>query len=158
MTKANVYTDCCFFVNRIKSFQKVQQTILVVQKMRFGLCNLPLVHILVEIYGNHKTTVSTIKDNPPKERLAKLRHKTSSNKVHSKSISNLSLPISIQFCAKNKIFSNFPTGNYMFKVNNRNTGTRCKMCHHRCRSGVFTVNFEHISHFVPVFLLLTLSR
>ena len=41
--------------------------------MRFGLCNLPLVHILVEIYGNHKTTVSTIKDNPPKERLAKLR-------------------------------------------------------------------------------------
>ena len=26
LTKANVYTDCCFFVNRIKSFQKVQQT------------------------------------------------------------------------------------------------------------------------------------
>ena len=70
--------------------------------MRFGLCNLPLVHILVEIYGNHKTTVSTIKDIPPKERLTKLRHKTSSNKVHSKSISNLSLPISIQFCAKNE--------------------------------------------------------
>ena len=27
-----------------------------------------------------------------------------------------------------------------------------------CRSGVFIVNFEHISHLVLVFLLLTLSR
>ena len=27
-----------------------------------------------------------------------------------------------------------------------------------CRSGVFIVNFEHISHFVLVFLLFTLSR
>ena len=39
-------------------------------------------------------------------------------------------------------------GNYMFKVNNRNWR----------RSGIFIVNFEHISHFVLVFLLLTLSR
>ena len=38
-----------------------------------------------------------------------------------------------------------PTGNYMFKVNNS-------------RSGIFIVNFEHISHLVLVFLLLTLSR
>ena len=37
-----------------------------------------------------------------------------------------------------------PAGNFMFKVNDRNTRTR--------------VNFEHISHLVPVFLLLTLSR
>ena len=29
---------------------------------------------------------------------------------------------------------------------------------HWCRSGVFIVNFEHISHLVLVFLLLTLSR
>ena len=29
---------------------------------------------------------------------------------------------------------------------------------HWRRSGVFTVNFEHISHFVPVFLLIALSR
>ena len=27
-----------------------------------------------------------------------------------------------------------------------------------CRSGVFIVNFEHISHLVPVFLLLTLNN
>ena len=27
-----------------------------------------------------------------------------------------------------------------------------------CRSGVFIVNFEHISHLVLVFLLLTLNR
>ena len=40
-------------------------------------------------------------------------------------------------------------GNYMFKVNNRNARTRCEIC-----SGVFTVNFEHISHLVLVFLLL----
>ena len=50
----------------------------------------------------------------------------------------------------------------------RNTRTRCKVCsnsilktperrHWRC-SGVFIVNFEHISHLVLVFLLLTLRR
>ena len=43
-----------------------------------------------------------------------------------------------------------PASNYMFKVNNINTRTR--------RSGIFIVNFEHISHLVLVFLLLTLSR
>ena len=46
----------------------------------------------------------------------------------------------------------FPVGNYMFKVNNRNTRTRCEI------SGVFIVNCEHISHLVLVFLLLALSR
>ena len=55
---------------------------------------------------------------------------------------------------------------YMFEVNNRNTMARCKICsklvimkserHHWFRSGVFIVNFEHISHFFLVFLLLTL--
>ena len=44
----------------------------------------------------------------------------------------------------------------MFKVNKRNTRTRCETCskltiktlegHHWRRSGVFIVNFEHISH------------
>ena len=44
----------------------------------------------------------------------------------------------------------------MFKVNKRNTRTRCEICskltiktpegHHWGRSGVFIVNFEHISH------------
>ena len=41
----------------------------------------------------------------------------------------------------------------MFKVNNKDT----KMTPWSC-SGIFIVNFEHISHFVPVFLLLILSR
>ena len=56
----------------------------------------------------------------------------------------------------------------MFKVNNRITKTRCERYskltiktperhHWRC-SGVFIINFEHISHLVLVFLFLTLSR
>ena len=56
----------------------------------------------------------------------------------------------------------------MFNVNNRNTKTRCEICSKltiklpdrrqwRC-SGIFIVNFEHISHLVIVFLLLTLSK
>ena len=56
-----------------------------------------------------------------------------------------------------------PTGNYMFKVNTRNTKTRCEVyskltvkTSERC--GVFIVNFEHISHPVLVFLLLTLNK
>ena len=53
------------------------------------------------------------------------------------------------------------------KVNNRNTRTRCEICSKLTikapeprqwrRSGVFTVNFERISHLDPVFLLLTLN-
>ena len=62
----------------------------------------------------------------------------------------------------------FPVGIYLFKVNNRNTRTRCEICSKLTintperrqwrRSGVFIVNFEHISHLVLVLLLLTLSR
>ena len=62
----------------------------------------------------------------------------------------------------------FIAGNYFFKVNNRNTRTRCEICskltrktperRHWRRSGVFIVNFEHISHLALVFLLLTLNR
>ena len=47
-----------------------------------------------------------------------------------------------------------PASNYMFKVNNRNTRTRCEICskltlktverRHWRRSGVFIVNFEQI--------------
>ena len=61
-----------------------------------------------------------------------------------------------------------PAGIYLFKVNNRNTRTRCEICskltintperRHWRRSGVFIVNFEHISHLVLVFLLLTLNK
>ena len=62
----------------------------------------------------------------------------------------------------------YPVGIYLFKVNNRNTRTRCEIClklaiktpegRHWRFSGVFIVNFEQISHVVLVFLLLSLSR
>ena len=62
----------------------------------------------------------------------------------------------------------YPPGIYLLKVNNRNTRTRCEICskftiktpkrRHWRRSGVFIVNFEHISYLVLVLLLLTLSR
>ena len=60
-----------------------------------------------------------------------------------------------------------PAGIHQLKVNNRSTRTRCEIyskltikirerqqCQWR-RSGNFIVNFEHILHFVLVFLLLT---
>ena len=61
-----------------------------------------------------------------------------------------------------------PAGNYLLKGKNKNTTTRSEICSklttktpERCqwrRSDVFIVNFEHISHLLLVFLLLTLSR
>ena len=51
----------------------------------------------------------------------------------------------------------------MFTVNNRNTRKKCEICSKLTikterrqwrRSGVFIVNFEHISHLFPVLLLL----
>ena len=75
---------------------------------------------------------------------------------------------SIVFISEYCILLIYPAINYMFKVNNRNTRIRCKICSkltintpERCywpRSGVFIVNFEHISHPSLVFLLLTLNR
>ena len=57
---------------------------------------------------------------------------------------------------------------YLFTVNNRNTKARHETCskltiktperRHWPRSGVFIVNFEHVSRLLLVFLLLTLSR
>ena len=57
---------------------------------------------------------------------------------------------------------------YRFKVNNRNTRKRWEMYskltiktperHHWRRFGVFIVNFEHISHFLLVFLSLTFDQ
>ena len=59
-------------------------------------------------------------------------------------------------------WNNNPGSNNMFKVNNRNTRTKCNICSKltiktsdRChwrRSGVFIVNFEHISFLVLVVL------
>ena len=61
-----------------------------------------------------------------------------------------------------------PVGIYLLKVNNKNFRTRCEICSKLTiktperrqwrRFGVFIVDFEHISHLVLVFLLLTLSR
>ena len=62
----------------------------------------------------------------------------------------------------------YPLGIYLLKVINRSTRARCGICskltikrperHHWRRSGVFIINFEHISLLVLVFLLLTGSR
>ena len=52
---------------------------------------------------------------------------------------------------------NNPAENYRFKVDNRNTRARCEICL-KLSSGVFIVNFEHISHFALMFLSLILSR
>ena len=59
-------------------------------------------------------------------------------------------------------FRTFPAGIYLLKVNNRNSRTRCEICSKLIikiperrqwrRSGIFIVNFEHISHLVLVFL------
>ena len=60
-----------------------------------------------------------------------------------------------------------PAGIYLLKVNKRNTRTRCEICSKLTikilerrqwrRSGIFIVNFEHISHLVLAFLLLNLN-
>ena len=77
------------------------------------------------------------------------------------------LSISAKLLSKNKFWQN-PSSNYMFKVNKINTRAGCEICSkltiktpERCnwrRSGVFIINFEHISQLVLMFLLLTLSR
>ena len=57
-------------------------------------------------------------------------------------------------------------GIYLLKVNKRNTRTKCDIClkltiktpeRHWRRSGIFIVNFEHISHLALVFVLLNLN-
>ena len=60
-----------------------------------------------------------------------------------------------------------PSRYLLAQMNNRNTRTRCEICSKLIiktperpqwrRSGVFIVNFEHISHLFLVFLLLTLN-
>ena len=58
----------------------------------------------------------------------------------------------------------YPAGIYLVKVNNRNTRTRREKCSklaiktpEQHRSGIFIVKFEHIPHFVLVFLSLILN-
>ena len=65
-------------------------------------------------------------------------------------------------------FRQFLENIYLFKANNRNTRKRCEICskwtiklpeqRHWRRSGVFIINFEHISHLLLVFLLLNLNK
>ena len=57
-----------------------------------------------------------------------------------------------------------PANIYLFNVNNRNTRTRCEICSkltikkpERRSGGIFTVNFEDISHLFLVFLFFTLD-
>ena len=76
--------------------------------------------------------------------------------------------VALAFVLGEVLTCNIPAGIYLLKVNNRNTRTRCEICskltintperRHWRRSGVFIVNFEHISHLVLVFLLLTLNK
>ena len=65
----------------------------------------------------------------------------------------------------NTVFETNPAATYLLKVSNGNTRSMYKICsklivkkpqRHRWRhSGVFMVSFEHISHVLPVSLLLT---
>ena len=49
-------------------------------------------------------------------------------------------------------------GIYLLKVNNRNTRTRCEICSKlTVKLNKVIVSFEHISHVVILFLLLTLN-
>ena len=62
----------------------------------------------------------------------------------------------------------YPAGNYMFIVNNRNTRTRCEICskltiktperRYWRHSGVFIVNFKHISDLLQVFLFVNFEQ
>ena len=69
---------------------------------------------------------------------------------------------------KIRSINSYPTNIYFFKVCNRNTRNRCELRSNLTmktpekrywrRSGVFNVNFEHISQFFLVFLLLILNK
>ena len=84
--------------------------------------------------------------------------------------SNLIITTKSVFCKPDLVLSTwywYPSLHLLLKVKNRNTGTRYEICsmltiktpeqRQWCRSDVFIVNFEHISHLVRVFLLLTLD-
>ena len=68
---------------------------------------------------------------------------------------------------KNSLRTHTPANISLFKVNKRYTRKNCEICsklitktpewRHWRRSGVFIVNFEHISHLFLVYLLLTLN-
>ena len=55
-----------------------------------------------------------------------------------------------------KVIGYNPASNYMFKVNNRDTKTRCKICS-KLTIKTPERHHWHISHLVLVFLLITLN-
>ena len=75
-----------------------------------------------------------------------------------------SLSFNCEFVINGRGSRVYPNGNYLLKVNNRNTRTRREICskltvkmpeNDWCLSGVSSVNFEHILYLVAVFLFLT---
>ena len=85
--------------------------------------------------------------------------------------------LSFKIKIKIRLLDQFSENKYMLKFNNGSTTKRCGIClkliiraPKRCatdvalfslfllRSGIFIVNFEHISYLFPVFLLLTLNK
>ena len=66
-----------------------------------------------------------------------------------------------------KVLSGYPAGIYLLKVDNKTSRAKCEICSKLIimtperqqwrSSGVFIVNFEHISHLVLAVLLLTLN-
>ena len=85
--------------------------------------------------------------------------------------------LSFKIKIKIRLLDQFSENKYMLKFNNGSTTKRCGMslkliirAPKRCatdvalfslfllRSGIFIVNFEHISYLFPVFLLLTLNK
>ena len=85
--------------------------------------------------------------------------------------------LSFKIKIKIRLLDQFSENKYMLEFNNGSTTKRCGIClkliiraPKRCatdialfslfllRSGIFIVNFEHISYLFPVFLLLTLNK
>ena len=96
-----------------------------------------------------------------------VRNMPSINRYFRLHVSFLFAQLRWNMMSQRQINVKYPAGIYLLKVNNRNTRTRCEICSKLTiktperrqwrRSGVFIVNFEHISHLVLVFLMLTLN-
>ena len=118
-----------------------------------------------KVMGNFSPTIP-----PPPKLYCRPKRKVKIELVTQKLQLNLQLNSYTQFQKEFILISgicHYPAGIYLLKVNNRNSRTRCEICskltiktpkqRQWCRSGVFVVNFEHISHLVLVFLLLALN-
>ena len=122
-----------------------------------------------------------MKANPNKWHLFSIKNEIVEANINENNISNTKFEKLLGVTFDNRFIFNYhisniwktfcnkhPVSIYIFKVNNRNTRTRCDISskltiktperHHWRRSSVFIVNFDCISHLVLVFLLLTLRR